>query len=221
MKDSDKLIEKNVEIPTLTPTSEYSNKIQQIPTESEAIEIINNFKNYCSTGEHLIIPEGVTDIAGGVFVRSNDPGYSNHLMSVQFPSTLKTVGYQAFGYDNYLTEINIPHGCEYLYARAFYGCWNLEKISLPNTLISVYADTFTPTDKLTELIVESEFGCSPGNGIDFSSASFTAEIMVNIFNNLKDLSGQSAGGWKLGNTNLAKLTNEQKAIAINKNWNLF
>lgn len=192
-----------------------------IENANTVAEILNNFKKYCSTGEHLIIPEGVTDISDGVFVQGDTSGYSHHRTSVQFPSTLKTVGYQAFGYNHYIIEINIPHGCERLYARAFYGCWNLEKISLPNTLISVYGDAFSPTDKLTELIVEPEFDCSPGRNIDFSQASFTAEVMVNLFNNLKDRSSQSAGGWQLGNTNLAKLTDAQKAVAIDKNWNLF
>lgn len=44
--------------------------------------------------------------------------------------------------------------------------------------------------------------------------------MVNMFNALSDHTGLSSNTLVLGPTNLAKLTEEQKAIATNKNWNL-
>ena len=44
--------------------------------------------------------------------------------------------------------------------------------------------------------------------------------MIAMFNSLKDLTGDTAKTLTLGSTNLAKLTDEQKAIATNKNWTL-
>ena len=44
--------------------------------------------------------------------------------------------------------------------------------------------------------------------------------MVTMFNSLKDLTGETAKTLTLGETNLSKLTDEQKAIATNKNWTL-
>ena len=52
------------------------------------------------------------------------------------------------------------------------------------------------------------------------TTKLTVDSMVGIFNNLKDLTGETAKTLTLGSTNLAKLTDEQKAIAINKNWTL-
>lgn len=54
-----------------------------------------------------------------------------------------------------------------------------------------------------------------------SCTALTHDSLVNgILNNLKDLTGESAKTIKLGTTNLAKLTDEEKLIATNKNWTL-
>ena len=50
------------------------------------------------------------------------------------------------------------------------------------------------------------------------SDKLTKECIVNIFNNLKDLSGEDSKSLVFGEVNLAKLTDEEKAIATNKNW---
>ena len=52
------------------------------------------------------------------------------------------------------------------------------------------------------------------------SNKITVESMVAMFNSLKDLTGETAKTLTLGATNLAKLTDEQKQIATNKNWTL-
>ena len=52
------------------------------------------------------------------------------------------------------------------------------------------------------------------------SNNLTVDSIVAMFNSLKDLTGTTAKTLTLGSTNLAKLTDEQKAIATNKNWTL-
>lgn len=55
--------------------------------------------------------------------------------------------------------------------------------------------------------------------LDLSQSTLlTVESLMNVINNLKDLTGDSAQTLTLGATNLAKLTDEQKAVATNKNW---
>jgi hypothetical protein len=44
--------------------------------------------------------------------------------------------------------------------------------------------------------------------------------MIALFTNLKDNTGGTAKTLTLGTTNLTKLTQDEKNIAINKNWNL-
>ena len=73
---------------------------------------------------------------------------------------------------------------------------------------------------MTVLEVEEGFSCGLGTDVNFSNANFSAEVMVNVFNNLKDLTGQGSATLVFGSTNLSKLTAEQRAVATNKNWNL-
>lgn len=51
-----------------------------------------------------------------------------------------------------------------------------------------------------------------------TSTKLTIESLLNVINNLKDLTGATSKTLSVGETNLAKLTDEQKAVATNKNW---
>ena len=50
----------------------------------------------------------------------------------------------------------------------------------------------------------------------------TVDTIVSLFDNLKDYAseGDTGATIRLGSTNLAKLTDEQIAIATNKGWTL-
>lgn len=55
-----------------------------------------------------------------------------------------------------------------------------------------------------------------------SCTKLTHDSLMNVINNLYDIASKGVQPQKLqlGNTNLAKLTEEEKAIAINKGWNV-
>ena len=53
-----------------------------------------------------------------------------------------------------------------------------------------------------------------------SSTAFEESDLVEILNNLMDLTGKQSQTLTMGATNLAKLTDAEKAIATNKNWTL-
>ena len=52
------------------------------------------------------------------------------------------------------------------------------------------------------------------------STQFEESDLVEILNNLMDLTGKTTQTLTMGATNLAKLTDSEKAIATNKNWTL-
>ena len=115
-----------------------------------------------------------------------------------------------------------------IYAGLFNNCKNLISVELP---AAITKDT---NKALTTSITSNNYflsGCNNlesitvGEGWNMSmrldvTANLTVDSMVGIFNNLKDLTGETAKTLTLGSTNLAKLTDEQKAIATNKNWTL-
>ena len=191
-----------------------------IENANDIIDIVDNFKSYCTNGEHLVIPEGVTEIKGGIFYRDVSPYYSNNLKSITFPSTLRSIGYQSFRGQSYITELVIPHGVTTISSSAFAGCSGVQRLYLPNTLTICSSNAFTPTSNMTSFEVEQDFNCGLSSNVVFSNANFSADVMVNVFNNLKDRTGETAYTLTFGSNNIAKLTAEQIAIATNKNWNL-
>lgn len=80
-----------------------------------------------------------------------------------------------------------------------------------------YTSDFQNCEKLKNVIVEKGFHSNLD--IHFSTA-FTREILLNIINNYADLSNETSVSLVIGKTNLAKLTDEDKLIAANKNITL-
>ena len=54
--------------------------------------------------------------------------------------------------------------------------------------------------------------------IQDNNKNLTHQSLLNALNGLYDLTGGTSQTLTLGSTNLAKLTDEEKAIATNKNW---
>ena len=51
-----------------------------------------------------------------------------------------------------------------------------------------------------------------------SCPNLTVDSLMNVINNLKDLTGSTSRTLTLGKTNLAKLSDDQKVVATDKNW---
>ena len=81
----------------------------------------------------------------------------------------------------------------------FHGCDSLKTINLE--------DGFNA----------NEFSVQKTDGVYIE---LTQENLIDILNALKDRTDESTYKIYLGASNLAKLTEEQKAIATNKNWTL-
>lgn len=124
---------------------------------------------------------------------------------------------------------------------AFYLCKNINSITLTTAPLTIYGQIFLNATKLqsvynlnlgeTSEAQYQPFYCSKLTNITFADSSIinnstsfsactklTVDSILNILNILKDLTGSTSATLTLGATNLAKLTDEQKAIATNKNW---
>lgn len=124
---------------------------------------------------------------------------------------------------------------------AFYLCKNINSITLTTAPLTIYGQIFLNATKLqsvynlnlgeTSEAQYQPFYCSNLTNITFADGSIinnstsfssctklTVNSILNILNILKDLTGSTSATLTLGAGNLAKLTDEQKAIATNKNW---
>lgn len=140
---------------------------------------------------NLIIPDNVTSIANNAFQECTD------LTSVTVPSSVTSIG-------NY----------------AFADCTNLKSITISNSVISISDTAFRGSLNITDIKLGQGFNAPLTLSSWWGTIQLSVDCMVAMFGALAELTGQTAKTLKLGATNLAKLTDEQKQIATNKNWNL-
>lgn len=89
----------------------------------------------CENLESVTIPERVTKIWGSAFY-----GCSKKLKSVQLPSTLQTIGFQAFCDCDQLSEITIPKSVTSIGQSAFGSCTKLESVMLAKNSVPTIAE---------------------------------------------------------------------------------
>lgn len=124
----------------------------------------------------------------------------------------------------------------------FYNCYNLVTVPQFNTsnlysanlmfggcdkLVSVPLMDFTKAEQIRNMLL----GCSELTDLGgFSNLSVSLDLsssrklsvnsLMNVINQAKDLSSEGGATLTLGTTNVAKLTEEQIAIATSKGWTL-
>ena len=92
--------------------------------------------NACSSLTTVTLLEGVEEIGQGAF------GNCRELVEISFPSTLKSIGYQAFYGDTSLTDLTFQSGLESIGDQAFDACYRIHDVVLPDTVTSFGADCF-------------------------------------------------------------------------------
>lgn len=102
---------------------------------------------------------------------------------------------------------------------AFNNCFGTTKLQTIKSLDLESANTVTSMFYLISSLEFINF-LNIGKTLDISKSTlYSRETLVEgVLNNLKDLTGSTSQTLKIGATNLAKLTEEDKLIATNKNW---
>lgn len=166
----------------------------------------------CTNLQEVILPSGLRIINAYTF-------YENYnLQTINMPSSLVRIETGAFLQCNSLTNITLPSGVRYLRNQAFYDCRGLKTISIPNSITEFGDRAFGLCSSLENVVFEGGFNA---NGLDLSASTlYSVNTLVTMLNALANRTGQVPYTLTLGSTNLAKLSNEQLAIATEKNWTL-
>lgn len=185
---------------------------------------------------------GIDGLGGLKEIGNNAFNRCTSLTDIEFPETLKTIGVNAFQDCFSLRNKDlIAPNCERVLSGAFQNCNLTGKLELPNCR-EINVNAFTGCNFSTLILsnklevyggsqhglytcynlefveLGEDFNC---NGFNLSmSTKYSVETLIGILNSLKDRTGETAYTLTLGATNLAKLTDEQKKIATNKNWGL-
>lgn len=96
----------------------------------------------------ITVEEGVETIGKYAFNRLNKA------TSVSLPTTLKTIGYNAFRYCSALADVTIPDGVELIDAYAFNTCEAIPSITIPGSVKTISNHAFNQCYALTDLVLE-------------------------------------------------------------------
>lgn len=201
----------------------------------------------CESLESVTLPEGVKTVYNETFfscshlvsismpqvesVGANVFSGCKSLRTVYLPN-VKTIGASAFADCHSLCSLVIGNNPVTVEANNLVTCHSLRSLVMPADVVlkpnafaqmpqlnhvtfkgncSITGVGFYGTPSLSRITLPQDFDSS----VNFSHATLAPGMMVEMFGRLKDNSPKTL---TLGAVNLIKLTDEQKAIATNKNW---
>ena len=241
-----KIIERGVEVVDGTPTSNYSAKVDEVyeaGRKSEYDEFWDALQNngsrtdyyygfcgyswtaktfkpkYDLKGTRFMNTFFVTNLFSGSLIEILDK------CGVVIDTSKATLIQNMFGYSGVsdVPHIDFSGLTNYGVGDMFNQCTNLKKIDKLTLKEGVYfgSGAFNNCSSLEEI----EFaGVLSTNNLNLQwSPKLTHDSLVSLINCLKDYSENTSGTTytiKIGNTNLAKLTEAEIQIAYNKGWDI-
>ena len=135
------IIDKGVDVPSGTPTSQYSAKIGEIQSggggsDEEFIKMVER------SATEITLTSGLTNIRSYAFYL-----YST-LTSVEMPDSLTSIGNYAFRGCMYLAITSLPDSITTIGEYAFQSCGKLALTSLPDSLTTISKYAFFGCPKL-------------------------------------------------------------------------
>lgn len=140
---------------------EWCTNLQTVVLPDSITEFPEDIFYYCSRLTSFVVPEGVTKIGEGAFAwcqnlvsvelpetleTIEDYAFTQCSFSqIHFPSSLKTIGTQAFASNLMLSEIVIPSTLEYVGRSAFLTCRNLKEITIESASTQIEEGAFHDT----------------------------------------------------------------------------
>jgi hypothetical protein len=188
------------------------NSLTKLTIPNSVISIDNSAFSGCNSLTKLTIPNSVTSI--GTYAFSD----CKSLTVLTIPNSITSIGTMTFSDCKSLTVLTIPNSVTSIGNSAFQNCNALKKLTIPNSVTSIGTYAFSGCISLTDFTLENGFNC---NNLNISQALLlTPDTLVAIGEALYDRTGLTAYTIIIGTANINKLSDEQKAIFTNKNWNL-
>lgn len=199
----------------------YAKNLRSVSFTNNITSIRGNAFIGCTQLTQINLSDSITTISNFAFY-----DVVNVASTMNIKSTMTAVGSLPNGFSS--GKLIFEEGLTNLPASEVFnygGCKfsNEAYVYLPSSIISIgcynssnNSSGLKSTDDTCTLEVGDGFNAS----INASQFQQTAEKWVNVFEALADLTSQEPKILTIGSKNLKKLTDDQKAIATNKNWTL-
>lgn len=179
--------------------------------------------NGCSGLEEITLPTSLTGNQGNSVFKN-----CTSLKIVNFPSGATGLGNYFFNGCSSLEEITIPSTVTSIGSTFFANCTALKTIKFESAITSLSTQSasqgnpFYNCTALEDVQVPAEWSVNTflSNGTADYTNVLTHDSLVALIANLKDYSGGTAHTLTIGATNLARLSEAEKTVAIAKNWTL-
>jgi len=110
-------------------------------------KVVKKYK-YSEQRKEVVIPDGITEIDGYAF-------NSTEIVSVEIPSTVKTIDSYTFGNCKRLQQVILHEGLESIGDYAFYGCNNLSEVYIPSSVKIIGEYAFNECSKLKQVFLNN------------------------------------------------------------------
>lgn len=179
----------------VTSIGSYAFSYCECPIElPSTLTSVNSYAFYrafeYTEGCELELPEGLSIIGQYAF------SYSD-ITKVNFPSTLKTIGKNAFYDCDELKKVELNDGLENIYDYAFSGCASLEEVMIPNSITIIPDCCFSNCTSLSKIEIPDSVttikyrafeGCSSLEYIDLPSGlKYISRYLFYKCGNLKEI----------------------------------
>lgn len=234
-----KLVLKNLPSATGTYMPYLSNPFVQ---ELHLYNVGTQALKQCGTVKTIVFHNEIvassTDVISGFFTNqmtnsggSSISNFPNQILTLDLSKFINVTTMPTVSPFLKLKSLILPPKITTMNRNDFY---NLNILVLPETLTSITGGTWyvkhivftgipTTASWVQNLYCCKSFEIPSGWNValpNFSNCEFSKDVIVDMFENLADLTGQTAKAIILGAYHLSLLTAEEKAIATNKNWTL-
>ena len=178
------------------------------------------------------LPALTTISSNGVFSSCSS------LTSINLPVLTTISGSNVFSTCYSLASINLPVLTTISGSSTFSSCYSLKSINLPALTTIRDSSTFASCSSLISFLFYNTFSTLTKSqqftecvnlkdlqlvtnwrwSLNVKDTDLTHECIIDMFNKLKDLTGENSLTLTIGANNLAKVTDAEKLIATNKNW---